>query len=251
VTVLCGEVYLLRDKGQVEVYDIINYRLQRHLTVPNCRGVIDMTSCVHYLCIYVADRDDECIYRLDSQGKAATQWPVNDLPHGLSVNTAHNLLVTCCYVHKIKEFSSHGDLLREITLPRDVIHPNHAIELTSGQFVVCHGRVRDPVHRVCMITADGSQIDHSHGGQWGSSTGQCYYPRHLAVDSSECVLVADKYNSRVKLLSPTYIRDVVTRDLLQGEPCRLCLDKQSHRLYVSDGKFEYGRFTGRVLVFSV
>ena len=254
VTVLRGEVYLLRDKqhDQVEVYDIINYRLQRCLTVPNCRFVIDMTSCEHYLCIYVANHVVQCIHRLDSQGNAATRWPVNDGPLGLSVNTAHNLLVTCDLVHKIKEFSSHGDLLREITLPRDVeslthdvIYAWHAIQLTSGHFVVCHRDFLDQVHRVSMITADGRQIVHSHGGEKGSSIGQCYYPRHLAVDSSECVLVADYFNHRVKLLSPTltYIRDVVTSDLLKWAPWRLCLDKQSHRLYVV--------VYGRVLVFRV
>jgi len=75
-----------------------------------------MTACEHYLSVYISDHCVECIHRLDSQGKAATQWPVNDTPNGLSVNTAHNLLVACDLVHKIKEFSSHGDLLHEMRL---------------------------------------------------------------------------------------------------------------------------------------
>ena len=222
--------------------------------MPNCRLLIDMTSCVHYLCIFIADYVVKCIHRLDSQGEAATQWPVNDIPWTLSVNTAHNLLVTCDEVHKIKEFSSHGDLLREITLPDDVINPFHAIQLTSGHFVVCHGGLNDPVHHVCMITADGRQIVHSHGGQQGSSTGQYKNPRHLAVDSSDCVLVADTNNHRVKLFSPTlsYIRDVVRSDLLIGLPWRLCLHEQSHRLYVADNEWKSGRLTvGHVVVFSL
>jgi len=186
VTVLNGEMYLLRDKerNQVEVYDIVNYRLQRRLTVPNYHGVIDMTSCQYYLFVYIADPVVKCIHRLDSQGKAATQWPVNDEPTGLSVNTAHNLLVTCHRVREIKEFSSHGDLLRTIILPDDVINPSHAIQLTSGNFVVCHGGYGDPVNDVCMLTADGRQIVHSHGGQEGSSTGHYDVPSYLAVDSS-------------------------------------------------------------------
>jgi len=115
------------------------------------------------------------------------------------------------------------------------------------------GFLFDPVNGVCMITADGRQIVHSHGGQSGSSTGQCNFPRHLAVDSSECVLVADEFNGRVKLLSPTltYIRDVVTSDLLKWRPCNLCLDKQSHRLYVTEYGRKGGELVGRVLVFSV
>jgi len=255
VNVLAGEVYLLRNKehNPVEVYDIINYHLQRCLAVPICRGFADMTSCEHHLCIYIADSVVKCIHRLDSQGKAATQWPVNDRPQGLSVNTAYNLLVTCFLPPKIKEFSSHGYPLREITLPDDVINPRHAIQLTSGQFVVCHGREGDPVHGVCMISAHGRQIVHSHGGQRGSSTGQCKVPIRLAVHSSECVLVADYWNRRVKLLSPTlsYIRDAVTSDMLKGWPRRLCLDKQSH-LYVAENEYKDGLCTaGRVVVFSV
>ena len=162
VTSLADEVYVLRrqERDQVEVYDVINYRLQRRLTVPNICRLADMTSCEHYRCVYIADGDGECIHRLDVQG-AFTRWAVNDTPWGLSVNAAHNVLVTCCYVRKIKEFSSHGDLLRDLTLPDDVIGPSHAIQTRNGEFIVCHC---DAVHRVCKISADGRHIIKSHGG---------------------------------------------------------------------------------------
>jgi len=235
------EIFLLRRKEhhQVEVYDVINYCLQRCLTVPSCRGLTDMTSCEHFLCIYVADFIVRCIHRLDSQsqGKTApTQWPVNDRPEGLSVNRAHNLLVTCPDVHKIKEFNSDGGSLREIVLPDGVINPFHAIQLTSGQFVVCHGVYGDPVQRVCIISADGGQIVHSHGGRKGSNTDECDGPIRVAVDSGEHVYIADRNNRRVKLLSPTlaYVRDVVPSDLLKWLPCRLCLGEQSRHLYIAE-----------------
>ena len=54
---------------------------------------------------------------------------------------------------------SHGDLLRELTLPGDVTNPCHAIQLTNGQFVVCHGLGNDPLNRVCMISADKPASD--------------------------------------------------------------------------------------------
>ena len=110
ITSLAGEIYLLRPKGgrgEVEVYDVISYRLQRCLTVPDAKGFRDMTSCEHYHCVYISDPHIECIHRLDVQG-AATRWPVNDRPSGLSVNAAHSLLVACPDVRKIKEFSSQG-----------------------------------------------------------------------------------------------------------------------------------------------
>jgi len=250
VTLLADEVYVLRDKvrDQVEVYNVINYRLQRRLTVPTNGIFTDMTSCEHYRCVYIAICNDKCIHRLGVQG-AVTHWAVNDIPRGLSVNTAHNVLVTCGVVRKIKEFSSHGDLLRELTLPRDVVNPWHARQTRNGEFIVCHG---DAVHRVCKISADGRHVIKSHGGQRDIS--QYNAPGCLAVDDNEFVFVADFNNRRVTLLSPTldYIRQVVLPEDLKWGPDRLCLDNHRRRLYVTDKEFKDGEYTaGHVVVFSV
>jgi len=257
VTSLGEEIYLLRDRArdQVEVYDVISYCLQCCLTVPNHRGFIDMTSCEHLLCLYISDHIAECIHklRLDLHGNAQ-QWPVNDQPWGLSVNAHHNLIVTCRLVRKIKEFSPHGELVRDVILPVDVIHPWHAIQLTSGQFIVCHGGCHDPVHCVYKICSDGRHIFQSHGGQSGSDTGQYLWPWHLAVDDNEFVFVVDAVNRRVTLLSSTleYVGQVVSRDHLNGRPTRVCLDVQRCPLYVSDNNDDGSKLTaGRVAVFSV
>jgi len=257
VTSLDNKIFLLRGKesDQVEVYDVITYCLQRCLTVPNARRFIDMTSCEHFHCLYIADPNGECVHRLDiGLHGAATQWPVNHEPSCLSVNAAHNVVVTCPAIRKIKEFSSHGDLLRELTLPDDLINPWHTIQSRSGQFIVCHGDDDDPIHRVCMVSADGYHIVHSHGGQWGSDIGLYNVPRHLAVDSdNECVYVVDVNNRRVTLLSPTlsYIRQVVSSDKLKWQPYRLYLDVQRRHLYVADNERKDNKFTGSVVVFSV
>jgi len=253
VTSLADEVYVFRQKGrdQVEVYDVITYRLQRCLTMPNIYGYTDMTSCEHNRCVYIGDHTFECIHRLDVQG-AATRWAVNGKPEGVSVNAAHSVLVTCDEVRKIKEFSSHGDLLRELTLPDDVINPLHGIQLTNGQFIVCHGDPDDAVHRVCKISVDGHDVIYSHGGQRGSDTGQYDVPARLAVDNNEeFIFVVDQSNRRVTLLSPTldYVRQVVSPDQLQWEPTRLYLDTQRRRLYVADNSG--WDIAGRVVVFSV
>jgi len=255
VTLLAGEIYLLRPKerDQVEVYDVITYRLKRCLTVPNARGFSDMTSCEHNRCVYISDHSDECAHRLDVQG-VITRWTVNDKPCGLSVNAAHNVIVTCDAVRKIKVFSSHGDLLRELKLPDDVVNPLHAIQTRSGQFIVCHGGRDDPVHRVCLMSGDGRHIVHSHGGQPGSDTGQCRVPRHLAVEDDDFVFVVDAINRRVTLLSPTleYVRQVVSCNQLKWRPFRLCLDTERRVLYVTENELKDGKFTsGRVVVFNV
>jgi len=265
VTTLDDEIYLLRNKerDQIEVYDAINCRLLRCLTVPNCRGVNDMTICAHNRCMYIADVTAKCVHRLRltltlarklGLQRTATQWPVNDKPRRLSVNKSHNVLVTCPVVRKIKEFSSDGNLLRELTLPDDVITLWHAIQLANGEFIVCHGGEDDAVHRVCKMRADGRYIVHSHGGQWGSDTDQYNGPIHLAVDNNEFVFVVDANNRRVTLLSPTlnYIRQVVSSDKLKWYPTHLHLDVHRQRLYVTDNEWKGGEWTsGRVVVFSV
>jgi len=251
VTSLGEEIYLLRWKGvdQVEVYDVISYRLLRCITVPNAGNLIGMTSCKHYLCLYVCDPDVKCIHRLDLRGNS-TKWPVNDIPWSFSVNACHNLIVTCRRVRKIKEFSPRGDLLRDVTLPDDVTNPWHAIQLTNGQFIVCHGERDDPVNRVCKVSEDGGHIN-SHGGQPGSNIGQYDVPFQLAVDDNEFVFVVD-YNRRVTLLSPTlgYKRQVVSGDQFSWKPDRLCVEVQRRRLFVAENEYK-DKDRGRVLVFSL
>ena len=135
VTSLADEVYVLRrkdrDQVEVEVYDVVNYRLQRSLTVPNARRPHGVTSCKHYRCVYISDPVVECIHRLDVQG-AVTRWAVHDRPAGLSVNAAHNVLVTCPDVRKIKEFSSHGDFQNGWEYFNQILHAYHAFLSTLG-----------------------------------------------------------------------------------------------------------------------
>jgi len=256
MTSLGEEIYVLRLSGgkEIEVYDVITYGLQRRLSLPFSRGYTDMTSCEHYRCMYISDPFAECVHRVNCEGHA-TRWGVYDNAHGLSVNSAHNLLVTCRRIPRIKELSPRGDLMREIRLPDTIINPWHAQQLTSGQFIVCHGEVYDAVRRVCLISEDGHYILHSHGGQRGSDTGQYGVPRHLAIDSNDFVLVADISNRRVTLLSPTldYVRDVVTsKQLKSWFPYRISLDVRRRRLYVTENEFESARYkAGRVAVFSI
>ena len=258
VATLNNSLYVLRDKttDQLEIYDTDNYRLQRRLTLTEARGFADLTSCDYYQQLYMSDPVLRCVHRLDARYTAKI-WSVNEVPDCLSVSVVRNLLVTCCEVHKIKEFSSSGNYLRDIQLPGSVVSPRHAVESRTGGFIVCHGTSRshgDPVHRVCKISEDGRRVVQSHGGRRGSTIDQFNRPHHLALDDSEYVFVADVFNRRVTLLSPTlhYFRPVVTRDDLKRWPGRLCLDVQRQRLYVTDNEVKEDRTpVGRVVVFNV
>ena len=258
VTSLENRLYVLRGSkasDQIEVYDVDSYRLVHCLTVPKLGTAYDILACAHYRCVYISDTDisHNCVHRVALPGAAITQWPVNDQPYRLSLTDKHSVVVTCHKVHKIKQFTTDGQLLREVILPQDFLSPCHAFQLSSGEFIVCHGDRDDPLHRVCLIGTDGHFVK-SYGGSKGSGSQQMNVPIHMAVDRIGFVFVADANNNRVLLLSPTltYVREVVSREQLQWLPRSLSIDVARRRLYVADNEYKDGKYTvGRVIVVNV
>jgi len=257
VTSLDNLLYVLRQLShEIEVYDKDSYKLQRCITVPDLIDGNDVIACAHNRCAYICDIADtnKCIHRVGlPHGVDITNWPVNDKPCCLSVTDTHSVLVTCREVRRIKEFTTDGILLRQIQLSEDVVSPWHTIQLSSGEFVVCHGDLDDPIHRVCLIGSDGRVVK-SYGRQKGSGAQQMDVPLHLAVDRNGFVFVADMNNDRVLLLSPalTFVREVVSREQLKWLPVRLWLDSGRRRLYVAANQVKDGKLTaGRVVVVGV
>jgi len=229
----------LKFSEQIEVYDKDSYRLQRCLTVHGLRYPVDIAFCVHYRCGYISDSANSCIHRLALPRADVTQWPVNEYAASLSVTDKHSVLVTCCKVRIIKEFTTHGQQIRKVQLPGSITSPRHTVQLSTGELVVCHGDTNDSIHGVSLIDS-GGQVVRSYGGLKGSSTRQVSAPTHAAVDSDSFVYVADRDNGRVLLLSPSlsYIREIVMlRHKLKSGPERLCLDHDTKCLYViADGR---------------
>jgi len=255
VTSLDDRLYVLRDhktSEQVEVYDIDSSQLLHCLTVPGLHSTDDIIACAYNRCAYIPDWSQQSVHRVSLPGPdaAVTQWPVRDEPARLSISVRHGVLVSCPEVRKIKEFSTDGELLQTVGLPQDVLSPWHAIQLCSGEYIMCHGNAGDRLHRVCLIGSD-VQVVKSYGGVKGSGSQRMNRPAQLAVDRNGFVFVSDLNNRRVLLLSPalTYIREVVTRQQLKWHPFRFHLDVDTQRLYVADNEFMYT--AGRVVVVSV
>jgi len=235
-------VLLLRDVKQVAVYSVDNYQLLHHLSLPglNPDGRNDLTSCVRHKCIYMSDGHNRRILRYDSAAGVTSQWEIpNAAPKGLSVTPSCNLLVTCHLPNKLVELSADsGQCVREIALQSDIVQPWQGIQLTTGQYVVCHGNW-ESLHRVCLVDGDG-KVTRDYGGQCGFDVDHLKMPSHLAVDKeSRFIFVADCLNDRVMLLSPTFEFVRYTR---QGSsrPYRLHIDNATRRLYVGQS---YGDVT--------
>jgi len=237
VTSVDDELFVLlwqRDNNQVCVYSINDYQQRRHLNVPQYKpnDDSDMTSCVRHKCLYMSDCGNRCIHRYQLASSATSKWSVRGEPLGLSVTPSGNLLVTCWgEPNKLVELSvDSGESVRDIALQADIECPWHSVQLTTGQFVVCHGWLGCLLHRVCVVSDDG-KVTRSYGGQRGSNVEQLNCPYHLAVDKdSQFIFVADYNNGRVVLLSPTleFVRYIAGL----SDPCRLYFHQSTRRLFV-------------------
>jgi len=63
VTSLDNHVYVLHAKSseqeQVDVYDIITYRLLRCVTIPGLSSIDDIVACGHHRCAYISDQSHD------------------------------------------------------------------------------------------------------------------------------------------------------------------------------------------------
>lgn len=247
---LNSKLYVFGGSDDMTLYNTETFSAvsQYCLTVPELSWVADVTSCSLYKCVYIAEccNNVRLIHRLNCDSNTLTSWHINDVPDGLSVNAAHNILVTCDAPGKIKEFTTDGKLVQEIVLQSDIVHPRHAVQLTTNQFAVCHGKDKDPLHRVCIVDATG-RVKQAYGGSPGKGNGQLNGPRRLAFNGF--IFVADCNNDRVLMLSPTlgFVREVVSG---LKHPTRLCFDEEMNRLYVADDKWQSDKWvSGQVKVF--
>ena len=139
VTSVADKLFVLlgRANNQVAVYNMNDYKLLRHLNVPEFKVDLhnDMTSCIRRKCLYMSNNDSRCIHRFDLSSSAITKWSVPGSPYGLSVTPGCNLLVTCGgQTSKLVELSAEsGQCVREITLQADIECPRHAVQLTTGR----------------------------------------------------------------------------------------------------------------------
>ena len=242
VTSLDDDVFVVRSPSdQVEVYHAETFTWLRFIKVPGLRSPQGLAACAGYRCLYVSDTDDS-VYRAElSDGNAVTKWSVAHDPSGLSVNRKHNLLVACCS-GKMQEYNTHGTLVRDINLRIGILQTNacpwHAIQLSSGHYVVSHYA---PSGEVNIFGVDGREQDSSRR----FVTMHC--PRSLAVAKNDHILVADTNNDRIlSMNSDLHFAKVLALPVDDGIqlPWGLCLDESRGRLYVGEGGER-----NRVLVF--
>jgi len=253
VTSLGDEVFIARSRSQrVEVYDANTCSFQRCITIPGPRDswqLYGLAACAHYQCLYASDWTKDRIYRVELiDGNAVKKWSVAPYggPIGLSVNKAHNVVVACTGANKVLEYTTHGTLVREISLHDAVTKPWHAVQLSTGDYVVSQ-HIMSP-GAVSIVGAYGQLVRHYRPSDL-SGLRQMKCPTSLAVTKNDDILVAYAYNNRILSLNSSLGSAhelVLPVDGGNGieRPRGLCLDESRGRLYIGEG---WGQC--RVLVF--
>jgi len=234
-----------QNSQRIDVYDATTFVFQRSLSVSGLGQPNGLAACSSNNCLYASDCNNSRIHRVDlSDSSAVKQWSVASRPRGLSVNKEHNVVVACNGAHKLQEYTTHGTLVREISLLQvGVSWPWHAVQLSTGDYVVSHGKSPGAVS---VIGVDG-EVVHSYDQSQASNVGPMSGPRSLAVTKNDDVLVADYGNKRILSLdSSLSSAQVLALSVDSGifQPLDLCLDETRGLLYIS----EYGR-SSTVLVF--
>ena len=108
VTSLGDDVFVARYKSQqVEVYDAVTLTLRRRLKVPRlAKWPSGLAACPNNNCLCASDNWQRHVHRVELSGSnAVKKWSVARRPRGLSVNSEHNLIVTCCDGNKLQEYT--------------------------------------------------------------------------------------------------------------------------------------------------
>jgi len=232
---LDDEVFVVRsgDQQQVEVYTAKGFRLHRHISMPRSGYNWGLAACARHRCLYMSDANQNSLLRANLVGKdPVKKWSVAGCPVGVSVNRDHNVVVACCGANKIREYTTDGFPVREISRTGGEAGPWHAVQLTSGDYVVI---IKRP-GVVIVVNVDGEVVS-SYGHALTSSDSRMKFPTGIAVTQNDVILVADTNNNRLLSINsergsvqevPLPVVDGIKFNL----PLCLCLDQSRDRLYV-------------------
>jgi len=240
VTSLNNQLFVVRFSGQqqIEVYDSTTLIFQRTIHVPGLNHTYGLASCAVNNCLYVTECESNLVYRVELLSSSNTvmrcrvlrsKWSVGRRPWGISTNSENNVLVTCCNDHNIQEYTTHGSLIRDISLSSvGITFPACSIQLPNGHIAVSYD------HGVCVVDINGVLI-RNHNNTTGASV-QFNSPREFSLVQSGCTLLACGKNQLV-LFNPSFTSSRVLslpNDSPLHCPRSLFLDESRGRLYIGE-----------------
>ena len=167
--------------------------------------------------VYVADRQNNRIQKLDANGNLITKWGSQgngdgqfSFPYGVATDASGNVYVADSWNHRIQKFDLNGNFTTKWG----------SYGSGDGEFWFPDGVAVDASGRVYVADTNNNRIQKfdANGNfitKWGSEgggNGQFLYPWGVAADASGNVYVADTYNQRIQkfsLQTPTAVPTMV------------------------------------------
>ena len=228
----------LHGSNKIDVCDIDTFAQKRGIILEERTGEIVADEKV----IYVREWLPETILRIELPEGTRSRWPVKDRHFKMSVTREGNVVVNYHYINKIIEYTSIGNIVREIKVGAvDITFqgPNHTIKTNDDQFIVC--LTSEEGSRVCLFNNE-SKLLKSYGKGRGSGMGQLDLPVYLAIDQNGFIFVADYNNHRIVQLNSSleYVSELELKSAGLTSPSKIMLhEKKKFMLIVaSDGKSE-------------
>jgi len=217
----------------------------------------DMASCERENCLYVSDSSvaNKCIWKIRRKTGGTFEiirWLKTDYqPFTLSLSSFNGQLLVIGYWDSWPILRIYGSdaTYRSIQLPKDVERPRHAVETSTGNFIIIHRWTEKAVKLdsglngkqmrmwvVSEITRDRQMVIRRFIPS--NETQILKNPLHLSLDSEDNVFVADSDNNRVILLDSDLTWNRILCPMKEEEetkilsPWRLCYDEDKKQLIV-------------------
>jgi len=238
----------------IRVYQNRNpFRLNARIDLSFVQNPEDIGSSDVENCFFVHDLRQKSVWKIARFGGNNPNFldiaHLSERPPTLSVSSDGQelLILTLTSLEIYRVFGLEGAVQKPlliVQLPSDIGDPRHAVETSSGHFIILHSLVKyvgekqmKQMLAVSKVTRDGRLVvrrvvpkNTEH-----EPSRSCY----LALDSNARVFVADENNDRVFVLDSdlSWIQNLCsTEDVDKSirRPFRLCYDKVERQLIVAE-----------------
>ena len=213
-------------------FNAITHQRLTDINVKDLRDPWDIVACKRTQQLYVAD-DPACVRRVSADGADIKLWwsksSSDTFEHWKLSVTSNRLLMTSHVTKQLLQLDSDRNELKRVQLPH-YMRPFHAVESSSGSFVVSHDNIQLKQYQISEVNTAGEVLRQFSGSRL-SSLG---FTPHMAVDSDGNIFLADFDNHHILLLDAqlTLRGVIIDKHQLNYKPWRLCYREQTGQLLV-------------------
>ena len=215
----------------------------------------DMVASKFTRSIFISDRGNRCLWKIQMPGREISQWGVDGAPRKLSISSSDMLIV--CVNNDDRWFlnlyiSSDVMLTESIPLPTGMKVLYHAVQLSNENLIISYSMNDDPdAFLISELSIDGKNIIGTFDPRLiESSRLNGWTPCHISIDEDKNIFIADYDNDRVVLLNSRWTDVQILLNSDQNfieSPRSLCYTQEKRQLIV--GQWRSGGSTDGVLVF--